>query len=80
MGKSDTAVAGGNSKTANDSVVSEMRRAQSGRPLSAAKCRASKMPDTLMNPTAIHRLVRARGIEPLIQAWEAHVLPLYYAR
>ncbi len=25
-------------------------------------------------------LVRAEGIEPSIQAWEAHVLPLYYAR
>ena len=25
-------------------------------------------------------MVRAKGIEPLIQAWEAHVLPLYYAR
>ena len=24
--------------------------------------------------------MRARGIEPLIQAWEARVLPLYYAR
>lgn len=25
-------------------------------------------------------MVRAEGIEPSIQAWEAHVLPLYYAR
>lgn len=25
-------------------------------------------------------MVRARGIEPLPQAWEAHVLPIYYAR
>jgi hypothetical protein len=25
-------------------------------------------------------LVRAPGIEPGIQAWEAHVLPLNYAR
>lgn len=25
-------------------------------------------------------MVRAEGIEPSTQAWEAHVLPLYYAR
>jgi hypothetical protein len=25
-------------------------------------------------------MVRARGIEPRPQAWEAHVLPIYYAR
>ena len=24
--------------------------------------------------------MRATGIEPVIRAWEAHVLPLYYAR
>ena len=28
----------------------------------------------------INILVRAAGIEPAIQAWEARVLPLYYAR
>jgi hypothetical protein len=26
------------------------------------------------------KLVRAAGIEPALQAWEAHVLPIYYAR
>ena len=25
-------------------------------------------------------MVRAAGIEPALQAWEAHVLPIYYAR
>ena len=25
-------------------------------------------------------VVRAEGIEPSLQAWEAHVLPIYYAR
>ena len=25
-------------------------------------------------------MVRAAGIEPAPQAWEAHVLPIYYAR
>jgi hypothetical protein len=24
--------------------------------------------------------VRAAGVEPALQAWEAHVLPIYYAR
>ena len=27
-----------------------------------------------------YKMVRARGIEPRPQAWEAHVLPIYYAR
>lgn len=25
-------------------------------------------------------MVRVKGIEPFAQAWEAHVLPLYYTR
>ena len=25
-------------------------------------------------------MVRAAGIEPASQAWEAHILPMYYAR
>ena len=29
---------------------------------------------------SISKMVRAPGIEPGIQAWEAHVLPLNYAR
>ena len=28
----------------------------------------------------ILEMVRAAGIEPAPQAWEAHVLPIYYAR
>jgi hypothetical protein len=26
------------------------------------------------------KMVRAAGIEPASQAWEAHILPMYYAR
>ena len=33
-----------------------------------------------MRPAGRLEMVRAEGIEPSIQAWEAHVLPLYYAR
>lgn len=33
-----------------------------------------------MDFTKANELVRAEGIEPSLQAWEAHVLPLYYAR
>ena len=29
---------------------------------------------------ATKKMVRAAGIEPAPQAWEAHVLPIYYAR
>ena len=32
------------------------------------------------DPETLGVMVRAEGIEPSIQAWEAHVLPLYYAR
>ena len=35
---------------------------------------------TLASFLCIHAALRAEGIEPSIRAWEAHVLPLYYAR
>ena len=41
------------------------------------KSAAAKIEVLMLN---ILEMVRAAGIEPAPQAWEAHVLPIYYAR
>ena len=39
----------------------------------------SKETEKRIGPKDGREMVRARGIEPRPQAWEAHVLPIYYA-
>ena len=36
--------------------------------------------DQLITPEFFSRLVRAEGVEPSSHAWEARIIPIYYAR